>query len=204
MFLTTVGGQRQWVSTKTKYIWLKKQGEKAVFEILVPNPAFPKAATEKGSHGGIIQWHSGLRRTGSDPVVVTHSTTLILTTRPHLCHSFSAPSQRCCKFKVPRFHLSIHYRSLFRWDLLQHHTRDTKSASVFTCVGWWKCASSDETLQILTHYFCLRLTLVKLSVPFSVQKICQMKKSIILKSSKQEVWNILNNKLIVHNTIQYS
>lgn len=112
-------------------------GKKQYLKFLFLIQPFQRLKHKKSSHGGIIQWLSGLRHTGSDPFVITHSTTLILT-RQHLCHSFSAPSQRYCKFKAPRFILSIHYRSLFRWDLLQHHTRDTKRASVFTCVGWWK------------------------------------------------------------------
>lgn len=95
---------------------------------------FQRLTHKKSSRSGIIQWLSGLRCTGSDPFVITPSTTLILTTRQHLCHSFSAPSQHCCQFKAPRFHLRIHYHSLFRWDLLQRHTRDTKRASVFTCL----------------------------------------------------------------------
>lgn len=77
----------------------KKRRE--VFKILVPNPAFPKADIQKRSHGGITQWLSGLRRTGSDPFVISHSTTLILTTRQHLCHRFSAPGGRCRNFKAP-------------------------------------------------------------------------------------------------------
>lgn len=154
MFLATVGGQRGWEITKTVAICMaqetgeRKKKIKAVFEILVPNPALTH---KKNSNGGIIQWLSRLSRPGPHPFVITHSTTLILTTRQHLCHSFSAPSQCCCKFKEPRFHLSIHYHSLFRWDLLQHHTGDKERASLFPCVGWWKRASSDGILQILSH-----------------------------------------------------
>lgn len=130
------GCQRGWVSTRTKYVRHKKRGGKKQylkFSFLIQ--PFQRLTHKKSSRSGIIQWLSGLRCTGSDPFVITPSTTLILTTRQHLCHSFSAPSQRCCQFKAPRFHLRIHYHSLFRWDLLQRHTRDTKRASVFTCVG---------------------------------------------------------------------
>lgn len=102
---------------KNKVYMAQETGGKQYLKFLFLIQPFQRLPHKKSSHGGIIQSLSGLRRTGSDPFVITHSTTLILTTRQHLCHSFSAPSQRCCKFKAPRFHLSIYYHSLFRWDL---------------------------------------------------------------------------------------
>lgn len=89
-----------WVQKHCIYSGRTKK-RREVFKILVPNPAFPKADIQKSSHGGITQWLSGLRSTGSDPFVISHSTTLILTTRRHLCHRFSAPSGRCSNFKAP-------------------------------------------------------------------------------------------------------
>lgn len=60
--LTTVGGQREWVSTKTKYARQKKRGgKKAVFEILIPNPVLSKGwhtkrAAMMESFSGSLGW----------------------------------------------------------------------------------------------------------------------------------------------------
>lgn len=110
LFLSTLVVQwcflQQWVAMEDGWVqkhcmYRTRTKKRRVFEILVPNPAFPKADIQKSSHGGITQWLSGLRRTGSDPFVMSHSTTLILTTRRHRCHRFSAPNERCSKFKAP-------------------------------------------------------------------------------------------------------
>lgn len=65
------------------------------------------------------------------------------------------------------------------------------------CKFRWKCTDSItlflspvDTGSVASSNFC--------------DKIGQMKEGLILKSSKQEVWNLLINKLIVNNTIQYS
>lgn len=190
---------QQWVAKEDG--WVQKQsiygsrnGGKAVFEILVPNPAFPKAATQKEQpwwNHSVALWaeahwlwpfcHHSLNNTHPDNKAA--SMPQLLSSKPALLQVQSAalPSQYLLSFPL-------------QMGFVQHHTRDTKRASVFTCVGW----GSDETVQILTHYSCLQLTLATLSV----EKIGQMKKKgLILKSSKQEVWNILTDKLIVNNTI---
>lgn len=110
----------------------KKRG---VFEILVPNPAFPKADIQKEQprwNHSVALWaethwlwpfcHLSLNKTHPDNKAAS---------MPQLFSS--EPTLQQVQSTI--HHLSIHYYSLFTWDFLQHHKRDTKKARMFICVG---------------------------------------------------------------------